>query len=374
MERVQQMDYRAFVENDLPQLFPPPPAGEWTELLAVGRRILAGDPLTPRDAGRAMELMIGGPSRPYETALFLSAAQPGSCTPEALAAMAGVMRSRSIRITFEPDSRILADNCGTGGDALHLFNISTSAMFIMAAAGMPIAKHGNRASTSRAGSADVLESLGVRIDLAADAVARCIRRTGIGFMFAPRYHPAMRNVAAVRHALPFCTVFNLLGPLCNPAPVSAQLVGVYHPDMLEPVARALSLLGLPRALVVCGEAGAPHLWMDEVSTVGTTHALRVTHGCVTRLTTDPAALDLKKPSLDELRGGSPAENAAILTSILKGSDRGPRRDICLANAAAGLYAAGLVDTMPDGMDRARAALESGGALQKLGELAKESNR
>ncbi|MEJ2745264.1 MAG: anthranilate phosphoribosyltransferase, partial [bacterium] len=344
------------------------------ELVQFGKRLLDKDKLTPQEAERAMEIMIGGRSSPYETGLFLTALRTGIRTPEELAAMARVMRAHSIHVTPSPPSTILGDNCGTGGDGLHLFNVSTATMFILAAAGTPIAKHGNRASTSRCGSADVLDALGVRIDLGPEAVARCIKRAGIGFMFAPRYHPAMKNVAAVRRNLPFHTIFNLLGPLCNPAPISFQLLGVYHPDVIDLAAQTLMLLDLPRALVVCGEAGVEEKWMDEVSISGRTHAVLIDQTTSRRIEIDPLSLGMSLSPLDPLRGGTPTENASILRGILDGSDTGPRRDLCLINAAAGLYAAGMVGELSGGLTLARETLENGGALAKLEGLIEESNR
>jgi anthranilate phosphoribosyltransferase len=318
--------------------------------------------------------MIGGGAAPYETAFFLAALRPERCSPQELAAMAAVMQAHAVRLAPLRTAGILGDNCGTGGDNLHLFNVSTAAMFVMAAAGVPIAKHGNRASTSRCGSADVLEALGARIDLGPEAVARCIEACGIGFMFAPRYHPAMKNVSAVRKALPFRTVFNLLGPLCNPAPVTFQLLGVYHPDSIEPAARALSLLGRKRALIVCGATGRQGTWMDEVSISGPTRAALVEDGAVRGIMIEPDALGIPAARLEALRGGAPSENAALLRGVLGGTDRGPRRDICLINAAAGLYAGGAAGTLRAAMDAAREAVEMGHALRKLEEFIEESRQ
>jgi len=368
------MDRKRFIQEQLPRLFPPTRAPVGTELLQFATRLADGGRLAPEEAGSAMEIMIGGRSTPYETALFLTALRPDACTPEGLAAMARVMRAQAIRVTPRARCEILGDNCGTGGDDLHLFNVSTAAMFVLAAAGIPIAKHGNRASTSRCGSADVLEALGVRIDLGPDAVARCIERTGIGFMFAPSYHPAMKHVAAVRRGLPFRTVFNLLGPLCNPAPVTFQLLGVYHPEILELAARALMLLNVSRALIVCGEPGVRGGWMDEVSISGRTQAILIERGTTRRITIAPRPLGIPPSPLGALRGGTPRMNASILRGILDGSDAGPRRDLCLINAAAGLYAAGAAREISEGLERARETVAGGGALTKLEQLIVESNR
>ncbi|MDD5557097.1 MAG: anthranilate phosphoribosyltransferase [bacterium] len=366
------MERAEFIRDRLAVIFPPPAGQAGGELLALGRLLAAGAPLPPADAGRAIGIMMDGRSADHEAALFLAAFDPGRCTAETLAAMARAMLERAVRVTPSRPYPVLGDSCGTGGDNLHLFNVSTAAMFIMAAAGAPIAKHGNRASTSRCGSADVLEALGVRIDLGPEGVARCLDRAGIGFIFAPRYHPAMRRVAAVRKALPFRTVFNILGPLCNPAPLTFQLLGVPHPGLIGPVAGALLILGRGRALVVCGETGGEGSWMDEVSIAGPTDAALVEGGTVraTRLT--PEALGAGRCGIGPLGGGTPAENAAILRRVLAGDHGGPVERICLANAAAGLYAAGAVRGLDEGMRAARAALEGGGALERLDLLIEES--
>lgn len=367
------MNYKNFIQDKLPRIFTPEKEPVSPELLQLGVRLVDEGPLAPQEAESAMEIMIGGRSSPYETGLFLTALRIGPRAPEELAAMARVMRAHSIRIAPPASCAILGDNCGTGGDGLNLFNVSTATMFILAAAGAPIAKHGNRASTSRCGSADVLEVLGVRIELPPEAVARCIERIGIGFMFAPAYHPAMKNVAAVRRALPFHTIFNLLGPLCNPAPIGFQLLGVYHPDVFDLAAQTLMLLNLPRALVVCGGAGVEGGWMDEVSISGRTHAILIDRATSRRFEIDAAPLGIPLSPIEALYGGTPSVNAAILRGILDGSDTGPRRDICLINAAAGLYAAGVAGDISEGLVRARETLKGGGALAKLEGLIEESN-
>lgn len=360
-----EMNMARFIKDELPGLFPPPAKPVSAGLLKLGIRLAEGKAIHPADAARAVEIMMEGACAPYEAALFLSAFQESVCTPHALAAMAGVMRSKMVPVALSPGEGPLGDNCGTGGDNLHLFNISTAAMFILAAGGVRIAKHGNRASTSRCGSADALEALSVRIDLGPAEVARCIAETGVGFMFAPRYHPAMKNFSAVRRALPFRTVFNVLGPLCNPAPVDFQLLGVYHPDILALAGRAARILGIRRALVVCGGTGMRGRWMDEVSVSGATDAVLIEEGRLHAMEITPRALGISRAALGALRGGTPRKNAALLAEVLAGMDRGPRKDACLANAAAGFYAAGISTDLPEGMERAREALGSGRALEKL---------
>ncbi len=371
MERAQ---YETFIKQGLPELFKVPGKPVSAELLGYGQQLTAGKPLTPEEAARAVEIMIDGKSAPYETAFFLTVFQAELSRPEELAAMARAMRARAVRVEPLSHYKILGDNCGTGGDNLHLFNISTVTMFILAAAGMPIAKHGNRASTSRCGSADVLEELGVKIDLGPEEVARCLDRIGIGFMFAPRYHPAMKNVAGVRKKLPFRTVFNILGPLCNPAPVTCQLLGVYTPNIIELIAQTLTHLELERALVVCGRTGNKDIWMDEVSVSDITVANLVDGKSIKRIDINPKELGVNPCDIKTLCGGERSENAAILRSILDRLDRGPRRDICLLNAAAGLYAAGIANDLSEGLKRAEESLDSGDALKKLEQLVAESNR
>ena len=357
------MDMARFIKNELPKLFPPSPKPVSAALLKLGRRLTESGSLRAADAARAVEIMMEGECAPYEAGLFLSAFQSSDCTPRALAAMTRAMRARMVPVAVRPGKGPLGDNCGTGGDNLHLFNISTAAMFILTAAGVRIAKHGNRASTSRCGSADALEALGARIDLGPAEVARCIEETGIGFMFAPRYHPAMKNVSAVRRALPFRTVFNLLGPLCNTAPVDFQILGVYHPDMLDLAGKTAQLLEIPRALIVCGGTGRRGRWMDEVSVSGATRGVLLAKGRLRPVEITPRKLGIPRAPIDSFRGGTPRRNAGILMGILAGKDWGPRRDICLANAAVGLYAAGTAPDLREGMAQAREALENGRALR-----------
>ncbi len=359
------MNETRFIAERLPKLFPPRAKPTSPELLAIGRRLAGGARVRAAEAARAVEIMMDGQCAPYEAGLFLSAFQSPGCTPEALAAMARVMRSKMVTVDPRPGEGPLGDDCGTGGDNLHLFNISTAAIFVLAASGVRIAKHGNRASTSRCGSADALEALGARIDLGPSEVARCIAETGIGFIFAPSYHPALKNLAAVRRALPFRTVFNILGPLCNPAPLDFQLLGVFHSDLLELAARAARILEIPRMLVVCGATGIRGRWMDEVSVSGPTKAVLLSGGRVRRLEIAPRSLGLVPAAFSPLRGGTSRRNAAILAGVVEGRDRGPRADACLANAAAGLYAAGVVKDLREGIGRARRAVESGEAMEKL---------
>lgn len=259
----------------------------------------------------------------------------------------------------------MIDVCGTGGDRLELFNVSTATMFVLAAGGACVVKHGNRAITSKCGGADVLEQLGVRIDLAPAELRRCVEAHGLGFIFAPAYHPAFKAIAPVRKALAaqgIPSVFNLLGPLLNPARPPYQLVGIFSPVLLPKYAETLAVLGRARAWAVhgCG--------MDELSLTGASAVCEVADGNIRELTVDPAALGLSPCSIEELRGGDRAENAAILTAILDGSERGPKRDIVLLNAAAGFVITGLAPDLAAGLALAREQIVSGRAFGKLRDL------
>ena len=256
----------------------------------------------------------------------------------------------------------MLDVCGTGGDQLHLFNVSTTVMFVLAAGGACVVKHGNRASTSQCGGADVLEELGVRLALPPADLGRCVETHGLGFLFAPAYHPAFKTISPVRRALAaegIPTIFNLLGPLLNPARPAYQLVGIYSPVLLPKYAEALALLARARAWAVHGSG------MDELSLTGPSAVCEVADGCIREFTLDPVALGLARCAVEALRGGGRRENAAILTGILNGTDTGPRHDLVLLNAAAGFVITGLAVTLPAGLDLAREQVKSGRALAKL---------
>jgi anthranilate phosphoribosyltransferase len=248
---------------------------------------------------------------------------------------------------------------GTGGDSLGTFNISTSAAFVAAGAGVKIAKHGNRAASSKCGSADVLEALGARIDLDPDAVARCLEETGLGYMFAPAHHPAFRHIVPVRRALGVRTIFNLLGPLTNPAGAPRQLIGVADPAYLERMGRALAILGCERALIVNGRDG-----MDEVSTGAVTDVVAVDGTAVRASMIDPIALGFPPPEDGDIAGGDPAHNAAVLRAVLAG-EPGPARDVVELNAAAAIWLAGAADTLEDALPMAVTSIDEGAAADRL---------
>ncbi len=263
----------------------------------------------------------------------------------------------------------VVDTCGTGGDAKGTINISTAAAFVARGAGVVIAKHGNRAATSLAGSADVLEALGAEIGLGPEEVGRCIEEVGLGFMFARTHHPAMRYVAPVRAELPFRTVFNLLGPLTNPAGAKRQLVGVFHGDYVRPVAEALKELGAEKALVVHGTDG-----LDEITVTAPTLAAEVSDGDVSEYEISPEQFGLIRHSPDGLLGGDASLNARVMRDVLSGEEEGAARDVILLNAGAAIYVAGMIQTLEEGVRLAEGSIESGAATEALEDFVRVTRR
>jgi anthranilate phosphoribosyltransferase len=297
-----------------------------------------------------------GDSSEVQIAGFLIALRTKGETVDELAGLAGTMRALATPVAV--DRRDLVDTAGTGGGK-PTFNVSTTAALIAAGAGCALAKHGNRSATGLSGSADVLEALGARIDLAPDAVARCIDRAGFGFMFAPAHHAATRFVVPVRKELAVRTIFNFLGPLTNPAGARRQLIGVSDPAYLERMAGALARLGCDRALLVSSEDG-----LDEMSTSAPTHVVEVNGDSLRRYVVAPADVGIELAPFDAVRGGTPDANAATTRAILQGED-GPPRDIAAFNAGAAIYAGGLADSLSAGVDAARSAIDSGAAERTL---------
>jgi len=320
-------------------------------------------------AGPVLEAAFGeimdGKASPVATAALLVALRTKGETVDEIVAAARAMRARAVTARC-PDPRAV-DTCGTGGDGAQTFNISTTAAFVVAGAGVPVAKHGNRAASSRTGSADVLEALGVQIDLPVERAAGLLAEVGIAFFFARRAHPAMRFVAPVRQELGIRTLMNCLGPLLNPLAVRYQLVGVYDAGLVEPLAAALGALGAARALVVHGCDG-----LDELTTSGPSRAAWLEDGRVQELSIDPADYGLPPPVAGSLRGGAPLENAKILREVLEGAS-GARRDVVEFNAAAALWVAGAVPDLGAGLDRARDSIESGAARERLERLVKATH-
>lgn len=323
-------------------------------------KVLACADLTTDEASGALNEIVTGDVPATVIAAFLVALRQKGETPDEVAGFARTMRDNAVAV--RPKATGLVDTCGTGGDGTGTANISTTAAFVVAGAGLPVAKHGNRALSSKAGSADVLEVLGVRLDLDAAQVAQCIDEAGIGFMFAPAFHPAMAKVMPVRRELGIRTVFNILGPLTNPARPSFQLVGVGHPDLAELVAGALASLGIERALVVAG-AGGP----DELTCAGPNVVLTVENGNVERSAVSAADADLHESSLDAIRGGTPSENAESLRSVLEGKP-GAVADCVVFNAGAALVAAGRARSIGEGAKQARDVIAAGDAVAALDRL------
>ena len=314
--------------------------------------VAGGGTLPAALAEAAMEELMDGSAVPIQVAALLAMMRVRGETPEEVAAFARVMRSRSVRVQA-PEGAV--DLCGTGADGLHTFNISTVAAFVVAGAGAPVAKHGNRAITSRSGSADLVEALGIPLDPGPDAVAASIRETGFGFMFAPAYHPAMKHAMPIRRELPMRTIFNLLGPLSSPARVRRQLLGVADASLVPLIAGALSRLETERAIVVHGADGS-----DELSLSGPNRALLVEGGSVRELVIDATEAGLSHAPLAALAGGDAQLNSAIAISIL-GGEPGPARDVVLLNAGAALFVAGLAADAAEGVDLAAEAIDSGRA-------------
>jgi len=337
------------------------------ELVGLIGKIAAGKDLTADESEAAFTRVMAGEASPVEMAGLLVGLRTKGASPGEVAGGVRALRGAMIPVAYpEPDR--LVDTCGTGGGSVTTFNVSTAAALVTAAAGFPVAKHGNRSFTSRSGSADVLEALGVRIDLTPGAMSRVLQEVGIVFMFAPLLHPAMRHVGPVRRELKIPTIMNLLGPLTNPAGARRQVVGVADPVYLHLVAGALRELGHLRALVVHGEPG-----MDEVSPLGPTRMVVLEEGELTEVVVTPEELGVARASAAEVAGGSPEENAELILRILKGEVRDGALSLVLLNAAAAIQAAGGADTLREGMAVAEDALGSGRALRTLDAL-RESAR
>ena len=329
---------------------------------AIGT-LVSGQSLTMEQAGMVMEEIMSGEATPAQFGVFVTALRLKGETVEEIAGMARVMRERSIPVAV---SEPVVDTCGTGGDGSRSFNISTAAAFVVAGAGLKVAKHGNRSMSSICGSADVMEALGVRIDLGAEQVQKCLEEVGIGFMFAHNFHPAMKYAAAPRREIGIRTVFNILGPLTNPAGAKAQVLGVAEGSLTMKMAHVLELLGCHHALVVHGEDG-----LDEITLGDRTTVCELKKGAIKSYSVTPEEFGFPRVSVESLRGGSSQENAEILHRILKG-EKGPRCDIVLMNAAAALVAGDRAENLEQGIQIAKEAIDSGKALEKLEGLIKIS--
>jgi len=325
---------------------------------AIDAIVNQGRSLSEEEAAAVMEEIMSGEATPAQLAAFLVALRLKGETVEEIAGMARVMRAKALRVPFE--GAPLLDTCGTGGDRMGTFNVSTAAAFVAAGAGAIVAKHGNRAMTSHCGSADVLEALGAKIDLPPEGVAHCLREVSMGFMFAPVFHPAMRFAAGPRREIGVRSVFNILGPLTNPAGASAQVLGVADAVIGEKIIQVLGRLGCRRALVVHGEDG-----LDEMSLSGPTLVYELKEGDIRSYRVTPEEVGLRQASGQAVKGGSPEENAAAMRAVF-GGEQGPLRDIVLLNSAAALVAADKAATLAEGVPLAAQAIDSGAAREKLG--------
>ena len=329
------------------------------------------------EAAAAMEAIMSGSATNAQIAAFLTALRMKGETVEELIGFAQVMRQKAVKVRTRAgevvgatgtDREMLIDTAGTGGDASGTFNVSTATAFVVAGAGLKVAKHGNRSVSSLCGSADVVETLGINIELPPAKVARCVDEVGIGFLYAPLLHTAMKHVMAARREMGIRTVFNMLGPLTNPAGANAQIIGVYSDALTEPLARVLAELGTLRAFVVHGADG-----LDEISNTGPSHISEVHEGVVRSSTVCPEDFGLPRATIQDLRGGDREENAEIIRRVLAG-EAGPRRDIVLMNAAAALVVGGKARDFKEGVALAARSIDSGAAAAKLAGLIALSQR
>ena len=332
------------------------------------KKVVEGGHLTQDEAVGAMTEIMEGEATPAQVASLITALRMKGETVDEITGFVRVMREKSVKV--RPKAVDLLDTCGTGGDKLNTFNISTTATFVIVGAGVTVAKHGNRAASSSCGSADVLEALGVKVDLGADQVAACIDKAGLGFMFAPAMHPAMKHAVGPRKEIGIRTVFNILGPMTNPAGAKRQVIGVFSPDLTNVMANVLCALGTQRAMVFHGMAG-----LDEMSTLGETKISELKDGEVRTYAVHPSDVGITPANAGDLAAGegSVADNVAGLLAVLDG-EKGPRRDIVLLNAAAALVVAGKAGDLRGGIELAAKSIDSGaamGALERFKSVAQE---
>ncbi len=341
------------------------------------RRVVERQDLTRLEAAGAMEAIMSGAASNAQIAAFLTALRMKGETVDELIGFAQVMREKVVRVRTRgetvaalagTDREMLIDTAGTGGDAAGTFNVSTATAFVVAGAGLRVAKHGNRSVSSLCGSADVVEALGINIEIPASKVARCVDEVGIGFLYAPLLHTAMKYVMTARREMGIRTVFNILGPLTNPAGANAQVIGVYNRALTEPLARVLAELGTVRAFVVHGAAG-----LDEISTTGESQISEVREASVRTYAVRPEDFGLGRATIADLQGGDRGENAEIIRAILQGTP-GPRRDIVAMNASAALVVGGLAKDFKEGVALAQRSIDTGAALDRLNRLVEFSQR
>jgi anthranilate phosphoribosyltransferase len=341
----------------------PPSNPSTTEFKSLLAQVAQGRSLDESEAERAFDIIMSGDATPSQMGAFLMALRVRGETVDEIAGAARIMRAKAVPISAPPGA---IDTCGTGGDASGSFNVSTASALVVAGCGVPVAKHGNRALSSKSGSADVLTALGVNIDADFRVVRQCLWEIGFGFLMAPRHHSATRHVAPTRVELATRTIFNLLGPLSNPAGARRQLVGVFAPEWVRPIAEVLQRLGAERAWVVHGDG------LDELTTAGTSRVAALASGIIETFDLDAEDLGLPRARLEDLKGGDPGHNARLMRGLLGGAG-GPLRDIVLLNAGAALLIAGRVDDLADGVELAARSLDSGAARQALEALVARTN-
>jgi anthranilate phosphoribosyltransferase len=334
-----------------------------TEFLEI---ILNGKDLTFDQAKALQDRIFEGQISEVQIAAFLAMMRMKKATAGEIAGLAQSLRDHAVPVETGIDNMV--DTCGTGGAIVKTFNISTASAFVAAGAGVYVAKHGNRAITSKCGSADVLDELGVKIDPGPQIVAECIKQARIGFMFAPKFHPAMKFVQPIRKSLDFRTAFNILGPLANPAKVKAQVMGVADAELLPRIAEALKMMGCRRAMVVHGQG------MDEISLLGKTRVVDLRDGTLTTMEMDPSDFGIDHASIDELGSGDAIANATLIRDILDGKVHGPRRDIVVLNAAAAIFVADLAEDIQQALNLAEYSIDGGKAVECLEKLIEVSNR
>jgi len=328
-------------------------------------KVVEGEDLSSEEAAGVMEEIMEGLATPAQIASWATALRMKGETVEEIVAAARVMRKKAVRV--DARTRVLVDTCGTGGDSSCTFNISTACAFVVAGAGVTVAKHGNRAVSSKCGSADVLEALGVKVDVGPEVVEECLQEIGIGFLFAPKFHPAMRHAAGPRKEMGIRTIFNLMGPLTNPAGASCQLLGVYDARLTETMACVLRELGVERAMVVHGLDG-----LDEATLSAETRISELREGLIKTYNLDPRQIFGRFYPLEALLGGDPETNGRIVMEVLHGKD-GPQRKVVELNAALALVASGKACDLGEGLDLAKESIESGAAKSKLQLLVRRTN-
>ncbi len=329
--------------------------------------LVNGESLTESQMTYAMTEIMEGRVSEVHIASFLTALRVKGETSEEISGGAKVMRNKAVQIDL--GDRYTVDTCGTGGDGADTYNISTASAFVAAAGGATVVKHGNRSVSSQCGSADVLETLGINIDISSERVKECIEKIDLGFLYAPAFHSSMKYAAAVRKKLGFRTIFNMLGPLTNPARANGQVLGVFHENLTELMAEAMKKLGTKHVLVVHGMDG-----MDEITVTDKTKVSELKAGKINTYYIEPEDFGMKRSTKEELKGGTPKENAEIIRRIFKGEIRGAKKDILVLNSGAALYAGKKASSIQEGIQMAREIIESGKALAKLDELVEMTNR